>query len=167
MKGKKRVDGGRVKETKACDQCSAARYKSKQLVSMILKINKSLHTSPHSFCVCLCSSRRQVLTNESAACRRSDRQKRNTATHWNLYYRCAHIFSLTKEDSFRTFTDKHESGHSYVQINKHTFSFVQHFMKPLEKFLQEQDIESIFINIEVQGEIIHTPGHVYRFTFTY
>ncbi|GAA6221634.1 proto-oncogene vav-like isoform X1 [Lates japonicus] len=27
-------------------------------------------------------------------------------------------------------------------------SILQHFMKPLEKFLQEQDIESIFINIE-------------------
>lgn len=28
---------------------------------------------------------------------------------------------------------------------------MQHFMKPLKKFLQPQDIESIFINIEVQN----------------
>ena len=37
---------------------------------------------------------------------------------------------------------------------------VQHFMKPLQKFLKAPDMESIFINIEVMEEIIHTPGHM-------
>lgn len=32
---------------------------------------------------------------------------------------------------------------------KRTSVFVQHFMKPLKKFLQPEDIENIFINIEV------------------
>lgn len=35
---------------------------------------------------------------------------------------------------------------------------VQHFMKPLQKFLKVPDMESIFINIEVMEEIIHTSG---------
>lgn len=34
-------------------------------------------------------------------------------------------------------------------------------MKPLERFLDEQEIESIFINIEVWEQIM------YRFTFRY
>uniref|UniRef100_A0A7N6BS31 Osteoclast-stimulating factor 1 n=1 Tax=Anabas testudineus TaxID=64144 RepID=A0A7N6BS31_ANATE len=38
-------------------------------------------------------------------------------------------------------------------------SILQHFMKPLERFLDEQEIESIFINIEVWEQIM------YRFTF--
>uniref|UniRef100_A0A3Q3LMC4 Osteoclast-stimulating factor 1 n=1 Tax=Mastacembelus armatus TaxID=205130 RepID=A0A3Q3LMC4_9TELE len=44
-------------------------------------------------------------------------------------------------------------------------SILQHFMKPLERFLLVQDIESIFINIKVGQENIYTFDPVYRFTF--
>lgn len=40
---------------------------------------------------------------------------------------------------------------SHRDTFKPTFVLMQHFMKPLKKFLQPQDIESIFINIEVQN----------------
>uniref|UniRef100_A0A3P9C6A2 Osteoclast-stimulating factor 1 n=1 Tax=Maylandia zebra TaxID=106582 RepID=A0A3P9C6A2_9CICH len=35
-----------------------------------------------------------------------------------------------------------------IKNNTHTRSSVQHFMKPLQRFLQPQDIESIFINVQ-------------------
>lgn len=41
-----------------------------------------------------------------------------------------------------------------IFLTKHTFksasTLLQHFMKPLERFLSPQDIDSIFSNIEVQ-----------------
>lgn len=41
-----------------------------------------------------------------------------------------------------------------ILLTKHMFksasTLLQHFMKPLERFLDPQDIESIFSNIEVQ-----------------
>lgn len=60
--------------------------------------------------------------------------------HLNLYYRCAHVFSQLGESTFI---------HNSKLDKEIALVFVQHFMKPLERFLQPQDIESIFVNIEV------------------
>lgn len=38
---------------------------------------------------CCSSSRNMAWTNESAACRRSDRRKKNTRRHWSLWFRWA------------------------------------------------------------------------------
>uniref|UniRef100_A0AAQ5Z132 Osteoclast-stimulating factor 1 n=1 Tax=Amphiprion ocellaris TaxID=80972 RepID=A0AAQ5Z132_AMPOC len=71
---------------------------------------------------------------------------------------CAHIHlmkDLYIDTKYHSYPMKHKHANTPIskQVNSHPFSFVQHFMKPLERFLVVEEIENIFINIE---DLAHT-----------